>query len=292
MLVVEGARKVFENRSLIQKGAQAFARSFGPFSLSVQPGARIAILGPNGAGKSTLLKLLAGQIQPTSGKVLLNGRLMTRWKVDQLSRYRAVLSQSNEVAFPITTRTVIGLGRVAIKNDDLASRVIQQASTLMRVSHLLDRTVDTLSGGERARVHLARVFAQLWDVEDGVILMDEPLAAVDPGRQSELLELTMRYADIRRHAVVAVMHDINHALQYFDQLVLVHPFHKYHPPNTLASPTMSLECIASGIAAKEPLERLFGIRLSCLRDEQGDFVMFPLRKKVIQSLDDLTKNIP
>jgi len=98
------------------------------------------------------------------------------------------------------------------------------------------------------------------------VFMDEPIAAVDPGLQDFLLETLKHFARIRRHAVIAVMHDLNHALRYFNRLILVHP-------------ESELECIESTSGAKRSLERLFGVRLSCLHDEQGDLVMLPLRRR-------------
>lgn len=241
-------------------------RSFGPYSIDIRGAQCVAIVGPNGAGKSTLLKLLSGTIPPTSGQIKLNSRLLIHLTPEILSRQRAVLSQSQHLAFALPVRLVIHLGRVSRVRCSDSSRIVDQAAELLGVTHLLDRTVDTLSGGELARVHLARIFAQLWDVKDGYILMDEPIAAVDPGIQDFLLETLMHFARIRRHAVIAVMHDLNHALRYFNRLMLVHP-------------GSELECVESNSGAKHALERLYGIRLSCLHDEQGDLVMLPLRRR-------------
>jgi iron complex transport system ATP-binding protein len=241
-------------------------RSFGPYSVDIRGAECVAIIGPNGAGKSTLLKLLSGTTPPTSGQIKLNSRLLSHLTPEVLSRQRAVLSQSQQLAFALSARLVIHLGRVSRVRCSDCSRIVAQAAELLGVTHLLDRTVDTLSGGELARVHLARIFVQLWDVEDGYILMDEPIAAVDPGVQDFLLETLMHFARIRRHAVIAVMHDLNHALRYFNRLILVHP-------------ESELECAESNSAAKTSLERLYGVRLSCLYDEQGDLVMLPLRRR-------------
>jgi iron complex transport system ATP-binding protein len=238
--------------------------SFGPYSLCIHHNECVAIVGPNGAGKSTLLKLMAGTYQPNSGRILINHRPLGFWTSQALSETRAVLSQSQHIAFALPARTVIGLGRVARKTDPDHHQIVAQAAELLGLMHHLDQTIDTLSGGELARVHLARVLAQLWDVEQGFILMDEPMAAVDPGCQDFLFETMMRFARLRKHAVIAVMHDLNHALRYFKRLVLVHP-------------TGKLELVASGAEAKNGLEQLFKVHLSCLQDEQGDLVMLPLR---------------
>jgi len=240
-------------------------RRFGPYLLQIRRAETVAILGPNGVGKSTLLRLLSGAYQPSFGLVCLNDRPLNNWPADTLSQNRAVLNQSQDIVFPLATGLVIGLGRVARAGDAVCNQIVASAAAMLDVSHLLERTVDTLSGGELARVQLARICAQLWDVEDGFILMDEPIAAVDPGLQDLMLETLMRFARIRRHAVVAIVHDINHALRYFSRLILLHT-------------DGQLECVKSGLEAKHALERLYGIRLSCLHDEQGDLIMFPLRR--------------
>ncbi|BEV07144.1 ATP-binding cassette domain-containing protein [Methylophilus sp. DW102] len=194
---------------------------FGPFSMTVQPGERIAVLGPSGAGKSTLLKLLAREHVPSSGQVRLRERCLTTWSLVDLSRQRAILPQSHEVAFGLPVELVIGLGRVARMVDPDLNVIVRQAAELACARHLLSRRFDTLSGGEKARVHLARVFAQLWDIEQGMLMVDEPMAALDPGLQWQLMAAMDQFARQRGHAIFAILHDINQALQGFDRLVLI-----------------------------------------------------------------------
>ncbi len=194
---------------------------FGPFSLAIACGERIAILGPSGAGKTTLLKLMSGELRPHSGLYEIKGAEIETWSLRSLSRARAVLPQSNELAFGLVVNLVIGLGRIAIAGDVKRDAIIRYAARLSSCEHLLHRRFDTLSGGEKARVHLARVFAQLWDERNGLILVDEPLASLDPGLQIELLESMKQYADARNHAIVAILHDINQAMHHFDRLILV-----------------------------------------------------------------------
>lgn len=195
--------------------------TFGPFSFAIHEGERIAILGPSGAGKTTLLKLISGDLRPHSGSYAFKGAPIQTRSLYALSRGRAVLPQSSDVAFGLAVDLVIGLGRIAIVGDWRRDDVIRHAARLSSCEHLLNRGFDTLSGGERARVHLARVFAQLWDEHHGLILVDEPLASLDPGLQIELLESMKRYADERNHAIVAILHDINQAMHHFDRLILV-----------------------------------------------------------------------
>jgi iron complex transport system ATP-binding protein len=196
-------------------------KAFGPFSFTIAPGERIAILGPSGAGKTTLLRLLSGDLRSHSGAYAFKGAPIKTWSLHALSRVRAVLPQSSDVAFGLMVHLVIGLGRIAIVGDVQRDAIVRHAARLSSCEHLLNRGFDTLSGGEKARIHLARVFAQLWDEQNSLILVDEPLASLDPGLQIELLESMKRYANDRNHAIVAILHDINQAMHHFDRLVLV-----------------------------------------------------------------------
>ncbi len=241
------------------------AGSFGPFCLQVAPGERIAILGPSGAGKSTLLKLMSREWTPSKGQILFNGKPLFAWNLPDLSRRRAVLPQSSDVAFGLLTDLVVGLGRVARVHDPKLSDIVVASATLAHAAHLLGRRFDTLSGGEQARIQLARIFAQLWDVHDGLVLVDEPLAALDPGLQFDLLDSLDAYASARNHALVAILHDINQAMRDFDRLLLVKDGKLVadHPSSAEAVP--ALEC-------------LYGLSLSCVTDSQGNLVITPLRK--------------
>lgn len=196
-------------------------RSFGPFTLSILAGERVAVLGPSGAGKSTLLKLLARELTPASGQAIFCQRHLKDWSLTELSSRRAILPQSHEVAFGLPVDLVIGLGRVARSYDPDIKDIVRQAAELACAGHLLDRRFDTLSGGEKARVQMARVFAQLWDVEKGLLLVDEPLAALDPGLQFSLMDAIYTFASQRGHAMLAILHDINQALQGFERLILI-----------------------------------------------------------------------
>ncbi len=241
------------------------ANQFGPFSTSVRAGERIAILGPSGAGKSTLLSLMSGERAAATGQVQFLGRPLGTWTLQDRAHHRAVLPQTSEVAFGLPVELVIGLGRVAREHDPLLDTIVKQAANLARAAHLLGRRFDTLSGGERARVQLARVFAQLWDVNDGLVLVDEPLSALDPGLQFDLLDSLDAYAAQRGHALVAILHDINHAVLGFDRLWLV-------ADGKLVN---DMACSAAAVPA---LEALYGIALACMTNTQGDLVITPMRR--------------
>lgn len=237
----------------------------GPFSLQVAHGERIAILGPSGAGKSTLLRLAAGERPPQEGEVLLDGRPMRDQALPALARRRAVLPQSHAVAFGLPAELVVALGRVARDVDPQQADIVAAALQAARAARLAGRRFDTLSGGEQARVQLARVFAQMWDERSGLVLVDEPLAALDPGLQFELMDALQAFAAERGHALLAVLHDVNQALGGFDRLWLLQAgaLHADMP---------------TGIAAVPALEALYGIGLRCVDSGEDGLTVVPVRR--------------
>lgn len=226
----------------------------GPYDLSLEKGERVAILGPSGAGKSTLLKLIAGDLVASKGHVCLNGALLRNIDPRSLARARAVLPQGHVVALGMGVSTVVELGRVARDIDPQLIAIVELALKQAQAWHLRSRRFDTLSGGEQARVQLARVFAQLWDCHCGMVLLDEPLAALDPGLQFDLMDAIHSFAQARQHAVIAVVHDINQALASFDRLWLVRE-----------GSLMADMPVSPGVIDK--LSELYGIRLRAVSDE-------------------------
>ncbi|BEI37007.1 ATP-binding cassette domain-containing protein [Polynucleobacter sp. HIN7] len=236
---------------------------FGPFDFTIWPGERIAILGKSGAGKSTIIRLIAREYQIKSGSILMNGTSIEQYSSAQLSRIRGVLPQNTQIAFGLMTDLVIEIGRVSATNKINQETIVVLAAKMACADHLLGRAFNTLSGGEQARIHLARVFAQLWDIRDGLILVDEPVAALDPGLQYQLLDTIDRFARERNHAVLAVLHDINHALVFERLLLIEHG-------------RIIQDCPADH-HARADLERLYGIQLEHLQDSQGASVLVQVR---------------
>ena len=129
------------------------------------PGRVTAILGPNGAGKSTLLAMLSGQRAPRSGHVWMGGQPVCGKGAQALARQRAVLPQDTAVAFDFTVQEVVEMGRFPHRQQPSRheARIVAEAMQATGVAHLAGRSINTLSGGERARSHLARALAQIWE---------------------------------------------------------------------------------------------------------------------------------
>jgi iron complex transport system ATP-binding protein len=188
-------------------------------SASFSAGELVAIVGPNGAGKSSLLALLAGDVAPSEGSVHLNGRPLADFSPVELARSRAMLTQTNTVAFSFTVEEVVAMGRYPWqgKTDSADDEtIIKTVMAACEVAHLDTRRITKLSGGELARVALARVLAQ----STPVILLDEPTAALDVKHQELVMEiLRERVAD--GALAIVVMHDLEAAAAIASRVILM-----------------------------------------------------------------------
>ncbi len=201
----------------VQVGTQ---RLLAQLSLVVRPGEVLALAGPNGAGKSTLLRVLAGDLAPTSGVVLLDGRPLTTFRARELALRRAVLPQQTVLQFAFAAREVVTMGRhphLGRNTPAEADEAIVAAAMLKtETATLAARAYPSLSGGEQSRVSLARVLAQ----EAPILLLDEPTAALDL-RHQQMVLATARELARAGAAVLAIMHDLNLAATYADQVALL-----------------------------------------------------------------------
>jgi len=185
------------------------------------PGRITAILGPNGAGKSSLIKAMAGLIVPWGGTVTLDGRDVARIDPRERARLIGYLPQDGAAAWNIAAAELVALGRLphrspfagASAEDEAA---VTRALAATETTHLASRAVNELSGGERARVLLARVLAG----EPRWLLADEPLASLDPAHQLDILARLRGVAD-GGAGVVIVLHDLGHAASVADDVLLL-----------------------------------------------------------------------
>lgn len=196
-------------------------------SLRIEPGEVLALIGMNGAGKSTLLNILSGDRTPDGGQVRLADRPLAAWPLRELAKRRAVLPQESRLAFPFSALEVVLMGRhpyhagYPTRSDArLASRVMAE----LDVAHLRERSFPALSGGERARVQLARALCQVLESdvpEPRLLLLDEPTASLDPAHQHAVLAAVRRFTREEGGAVCVVLHDLNLAAQYADRIALL-----------------------------------------------------------------------
>jgi iron complex transport system ATP-binding protein len=208
-ITLENVGVALGRRSVVQGVAAAFA-----------PATLVGIVGPNGAGKSSLLRAMLGLL-PASGGIRIDGVTLAKVPRATLARTLAYLPQGQTLHWPLTVERLVALGRLPhlapmsrVGNAD--TRAIEQAMRRADILGLRHRVATELSGGERARVLLARALA----VEAPALLADEPLAALDPGHQIDVMELLR--AETRAGAlVVVVLHDLTMAARYCDRLLLL-----------------------------------------------------------------------
>ncbi|MES1924222.1 heme ABC transporter ATP-binding protein [Salinisphaera sp. T31B1] len=191
-------------------------------SLSVAPGRMLAVIGPNGAGKSTLIHAVIGDHPGHEGAVELAGRPIADMADRERACRVALLPQASALAFPFSVRDVVGLGRGPhASGTRMDTAIVAEACRAVDVAHLARRSYTRLSGGERQRVQLARVLAQIWRAEDAVprlLLLDEPVAALDLGHQQQIMQRVRAFA-AAGVAVVMVLHDITLAARHADDML-------------------------------------------------------------------------
>ncbi len=207
----------------------ATASPWGPrvldsISLDLAPGQVLAVAGPNGAGKSSLLQLIAGDIPPTAGTVELDHKPLSDWNSHELPRALAYLPQMSLLNFPYTVEEVVLLGRIPhATGSAVDAGIAMDAMRLTDTLTLRDRLYTQLSGGEKQRTQLARIFSQI-AAEDSLagklLLLDEPTSALDLAHQQQILEAVQGFAD-RGCAVILAIHDLNLAARAVDRMLIL-----------------------------------------------------------------------
>src|SRR5581483_3553031 len=199
---------------------------------SFAPGKLHLLIGPNGAGKSTLIKILARLLRPQNGKVEYEGANVSHASEADLAKRRAALSQAIEIASPLTVREVVMMGRYPHFGGSpgpVDEKIVDELMQLFEVTEFSDRNYQTLSGGERQRVNFARVLAQLWQGSSGqhfsascrYLFLDEPLTFLDIHHQIAFMKKVRDFATAPDVVTVGVVHDLNLAARFADQIVLL-----------------------------------------------------------------------
>lgn len=240
-------------------------------SMQLAAGELVGLIGPNGAGKSSLLRVLAGLGRADAGQVSINKDQHEIALLQMPDRKRAqtiaYLPQQETPAWPLQVEHLVGLGRapwhkpVSGKSAQ-DTQAIERALEITELTHLRHRIVTTLSGGELQRALLARVFAG----EPDIILADEPIAALDPYHQLQVMELLADHAQ-RGGAVFAALHDLSLAARFCSRLVLIHH-------GKLIADGQPIDVLTT-----ENLQQVYGI--SAYVDCQPEGVVIIPRKRVV-----------
>ncbi|MFC2767274.1 MAG: ABC transporter ATP-binding protein [Mitsuokella sp.] len=235
-------------------------------SIAFPSGKRTAIIGPNGAGKSTLLRALAGLSRDYEGEVTLGGNDIRTMGRKTIARHLAILPQGAEAPPDTTVERLVGYGRFPYRTvfhagDPKADReAVEWAMKTTHVEAFRRREVGTLSGGERQRAFLAMALAQ----QPEILLLDEPTTYLDIAHQLEVMQIVTDINQTYGMTVIMVLHDINHALQYADEIAVLkdHAIYRQGAPQSV----LSVDLLAD----------VFGVRADIFTNRNGKTVLSPV----------------
>ncbi|MGI1660047.1 MAG: ABC transporter ATP-binding protein [Desulfitobacterium sp.] len=211
---------LFEIQDLNQHyGAHAVLQDL---SFTIGQGDMFGIIGPNGSGKSTLISTISGILPPTSGGILFNGRPLSTYSAKELALQIAVLEQDGTPALPFTVEQVVSMGRYPWLKpfSDLGPHDKAVVENILKKLNLWPKRaqkINTLSGGQRQLVSLARAMAQ----EPQVLILDEPTTYLDIGHQLLVMDHVRQWHDELGISIIMVLHDLNIAGQYCDHVLLL-----------------------------------------------------------------------
>ena len=253
-LEVRGVKVAIDGKEILHGISAAFST-----------GRRTAIIGPNGAGKSTLLKALAAINTAYTGEVLLAGQEIRTMGRKEIAKKIGILPQGAAAPPDTTVYQLVDYGRFPYRGlfsrDAKADReVVEWAMAAAHVEQLANRQVQTLSGGERQRVFLAMVLAQ----QPEILLLDEPTTYLDIAHQLEVMEIVERLNRDYHMTIIMVLHDINHALQYADEIIII------------KDGTLKAQGLPAEVMTVDSLAATFGVKADIFVNSQGKKVLSPI----------------
>jgi iron complex transport system ATP-binding protein len=235
----------FEAFDLAVRYGGADTRALDGVTMGVPEGALYAVMGPNGSGKSTLMRALMGVVRPESGSARIGGREARAWTRRDLAKAVGAVAQTEHLAFPLTVRDFVGMGRYPHlgplrPEGERDKAAVLDAMERCDVSGLTGRNVTTLSGGELQRVRIARALAQ----EPSALILDEPTASLDIRHEMTIFRLLRSSAE-RGMTVLLITHHINLAARFADRFLL------------LSDGKVAAEGDAQEVFQEEVLERVY-----------------------------------
>lgn len=207
MVEIKNISKIYNDKNVVED-----------VSLTIEKGTITSFIGPNGAGKSTLISMISRLITQDGGEITIGGEDVRTVKDSDLAKKISILKQSNAVNLKLTVKELVSFGRFPYSQGRLNKKdweKINEAIDYMELRDMQDKYLDELSGGQRQRAHIAMVIAQ--DTE--YILLDEPLNNLDMRHSVQIMKTLRRLVDELGKTIVIVIHDINFASCYSDQIV-------------------------------------------------------------------------
>lgn len=237
--------------------------------LEIEKGKIYSIIGPNGCGKTTLIRAMSKSLKPKKGKVLLNGDDIFEMRSKDIAKKMAILNQNNTTISDVTVKRLVQYGRYAHRDwwkglDKEDDDITEWAMEKTFVANLKNRRIDTLSGGERQRAWLAMSIAQ----KPEILLLDEPTTYLDICHQLEILELVSKLNKEEGITIVMVLHDINHAVRYSDEVIVINDKNIYAKGDSWS------------ILKSQVIEEVFNVQTETMIDKETNKPIF-YAKKVI-----------
>ena len=207
MIEIKNILKKYKDRNVVDN-----------VSFNIEKGKITSFIGPNGAGKSTVLGIVTRLISGDGGDVVIEGKNLSDYHTKELAKKIAILKQSNNISLKLTIRELVGFGRFPHSQGNLNAedeKYIDEAIEYMKLTDIQDKYLDELSGGQRQRAYIAMVIAQNTEY----ILLDEPLNNLDMSHSVQMMKVLRNLCDDLGKTIVLVMHDINFASCYSDNIV-------------------------------------------------------------------------
>jgi len=186
-------------------------------SLNIEKGQFISIIGPNGAGKSTLLKCMCGILHNYNGEIYIDNKDLNKYKRKNLAQKIAYIPQEQNINFDFTVEEIISMGFYSRLDSFYIKNELEELMKETDTDYLKGRSINSISGGEKQRVFLARALAQ----KSPILFLDEPISNLDIRHQHQIMNLCKNLSKEKNYTIISVLHDINLASMYSDKIAII-----------------------------------------------------------------------